>query len=540
MKSIMEAITLNDRDMREHFWTQDALHFGHPLTPLFASYMVPAITAGTLSAMTTLRAPVQQFIGKVYDGYFYQAVVPAPGDPEEQMRIHQQTLHALMDHQNERFQATVVRQILPLYAEIDAMSQRTLTPEDAAKGLKRLEAIYRELWELHFLVVLPRGAVSAVFEEVYHEAFPDRDPAEVYALVLGTMNKSLETDRGLWQLAQLAKDNREVADCFQAPDIWACLLATRNGQPFLDALQTFLDNYGWRSVTSHEFVEPTWREDPRHALAVVKSFMDNGFDFDARLAQVQQDRERKVQEVLSQIDDPLLKQKFLDVHAMTLQAWAIDEDHHFYIDAMLPAKCRPFLKQVGALLTTEGHLTTPDDIFFCYLDEVLDALDTATPAKVLSALAAQRRQEYERQKTTKPQATFGTPPERRPQDPMMTRIFGEGAPSVEGSTRVVRGFGASPGVYRGRARVIHSPQDFAMVAPGEILVCRTTTPAWTALFGVVGAVVTDTGGILSHAATVAREYAIPCVVGTRIATARFRDGDQLVVDGSEGTVLAHG
>jgi pyruvate,water dikinase len=79
-----------------------------------------------------------------------------------------------------------------------------------------------------------------------------------------------------------------------------------------------------------------------------------------------------------------------------------------------------------------------------------------------------------------------------------------------------------------------------MVAPGEILVCRTTTPAWTALFGVVGAVVTDTGGILSHAATVAREYAIPCVVGTRIATARFRDGDHLVVDGSEGTVLAHG
>jgi pyruvate,water dikinase len=83
---------------------------------------------------------------------------------------------------------------------------------------------------------------------------------------------------------------------------------------------------------------------------------------------------------------------------------------------------------------------------------------------------------------------------------------------------------------------VAGPEEFDRVQPGDVLVCRTTTPPWTMLFPLVGAIVTDSGGILSHCATVAREYGIPAVVGTRQATRLLEDGEKVIVDGGAGTV----
>ena len=96
--------------------------------------------------------------------------------------------------------------------------------------------------------------------------------------------------------------------------------------------------------------------------------------------------------------------------------------------------------------------------------------------------------------------------------------------------------GVSPGTVCGTARAVHSIDEFAAVEPGDILVCRTTDPAWTPLFGVAAAVVTETGGMLSHAAIVARELGIPAVLGIADALTRIRNGATLEVDGTLGTV----
>jgi phosphoenolpyruvate synthase/pyruvate phosphate dikinase len=101
---------------------------------------------------------------------------------------------------------------------------------------------------------------------------------------------------------------------------------------------------------------------------------------------------------------------------------------------------------------------------------------------------------------------------------------------------VLKGTGASPGTACGTARTVHSIDEFATVRPGDILVCRTTDPAWTPLFGVAAAVVTETGGMLSHAAIVAREFGIPAVLGIADALTRIRTGATLEVDGTQGTV----
>jgi phosphoenolpyruvate synthase/pyruvate phosphate dikinase len=86
------------------------------------------------------------------------------------------------------------------------------------------------------------------------------------------------------------------------------------------------------------------------------------------------------------------------------------------------------------------------------------------------------------------------------------------------------------------ARVVSGPDDFGRVSGGDVLVCTTTTPAWTPLFPSLAALVTDTGGILCHAAVVAREYGLPAVVGTEVATRVIPDGVAVRVDGATGEV----
>jgi pyruvate,water dikinase len=89
-------------------------------------------------------------------------------------------------------------------------------------------------------------------------------------------------------------------------------------------------------------------------------------------------------------------------------------------------------------------------------------------------------------------------------------------------------------------RIITDVDDVARLRPGEVLVCRTTDPAWTVLFGVAAALITDGGGVLSHAAIVAREYAIPAVVGTGAATSTLADGQVVTVDGTAGSITIDG
>lgn len=101
---------------------------------------------------------------------------------------------------------------------------------------------------------------------------------------------------------------------------------------------------------------------------------------------------------------------------------------------------------------------------------------------------------------------------------------------------VIKGVAASPGKVTAAACILHGPEDFGKMRAGNILVAPITTPAWTPLFAMAAAVVTDVGGPLSHGSIVAREYGIPAVLGTGIATRRIRDGQTVTVDGSVGTI----
>jgi pyruvate,water dikinase len=117
----------------------------------------------------------------------------------------------------------------------------------------------------------------------------------------------------------------------------------------------------------------------------------------------------------------------------------------------------------------------------------------------------------------------------------LARFFGPtlAEPQRDG---VIKGIGASAGIVRGTARLVRTLDEVDRLSRGEILVTYATAPPWTPLFAIAAAVVTDTGGMLSHCAVVAREYGIPAVVGSKTATQRIADGALITVDGTAGTV----
>jgi pyruvate,water dikinase len=115
-----------------------------------------------------------------------------------------------------------------------------------------------------------------------------------------------------------------------------------------------------------------------------------------------------------------------------------------------------------------------------------------------------------------------------------------GSSQEEHTADVLRGLAASRGVYEGPARRVSGPAEFGRIVQGDVLVTESTSEAFNILLPLLGALVTDSGGLLSHSAIVAREYGIPGVVGTREATDRIADGTRVRVDGDAGevTVLA--
>jgi pyruvate,water dikinase len=196
---------------------------------------------------------------------------------------------------------------------------------------------------------------------------------------------------------------------------------------------------------------------------------------------------------------------------------------------------RPVALALGAKLVASGALGGRDDVFFLHTDELARLAAGQLPEA--RDVVAERRNTLERAARLVPPASLGAPlPAGFEQNPMFAKMFGFGAARpVTGN--VVHGIGVSRGTFRGRARVVLDLDDADRVEPGDVLVCPFTAPPWTPLFAIAGAVVTDVGGVLSHSAIAAREYAIPCVSGTGSATRAIPDGAVVTVDGAAGTVV---
>jgi pyruvate,water dikinase len=217
-------------------------------------------------------------------------------------------------------------------------------------------------------------------------------------------------------------------------------------------------------------------------------------------------------------------------------AAVVHEDHNFWIDQRLFYHVRRLILEFGGRLAQAGMLDAVNDVLYLTLDELQNGQEIP-----MKHLVQERKTEMEHFSQVTPPPMLGTAPAFEMTDggSMVRAMFkGEMSPAPTGNSEMnkVKGLPGSAGVTRGTARVIHSLAEAGKLQPGDVLVAIATEPPWTPLFATASAIVTDSGGVLSHSAVVAREYRIPAVVGTGHATSTFHDGQLLEVDGNAGTV----
>ncbi len=348
-------------------------------------------------------------------------------------------------------------------------------------------------------------------------------------------NVTTEMDLMLWQTAQTMRSDEATLTFIQTHD--ATFLAEQylaNSLPVVAqrAVAAFLAKYGMRGLAEIDFGRTRWRENPVQVMQMIQSYLRIGDPTQAPDA-VFQRGEAAAQALLDDLVVALRQQPNGAVKA-ALVPWlakrmralaGLRESPKFFIINLFGI-VRAGLLESGEELVVQGVLNRADDLMFLHLKE-LQAL-AAGYAIDWKALVKERRALYDREKL-------------RNQIPRVLlsdgRAFYEGMRSTNGDQAgVITGSPVSPGVIEGIVHVVFDPHD-AQLAPGEILVCPGTDPAWTPLFLAAGGLVMEVGGLMTHGSVVAREYGIPAVVGVHEATTRLKTGQRIRVDGSSGEIV---
>lgn len=416
----------------------------------------------------------------------------------------------------------------------------------ASKSTREIAAFLEEVredrarqWELHFLAVSPVMGCTFAFVEAYESIFGPSEDGEHYQMLQGFPNKSAEAGQALYDIAQQATPEiRELLIFTPVERIFAELDRTRAGTCFASKLDGYLEAYGWRS-DNFELANPSWREEPVPMLHNLRGFLrEDATDPREEQARAGQERDGLVAGMMARAPGDEARRQIEMLLKAAQQYPPVQENHNFYIDQMNTVLLRLPLLEAGRRLAADGSLAGPDDVFYLGVEEIQQA--AAKPDPQWKSAAAQRRSERWRWWNVLPPLFIGTPPPPdAPADPVLERFFGLGMELSE-EPSVIRGHGASKGTVTGRAKVVQNLGESDKLEPGDILVCEMTMPSWTPLFSIIGGVVADSGGVLSHCAIVAREYRIPCVVGTVNGTRRIKDGQSLTVDGAKGLVRING
>ena len=529
----------------KHFWTADLMHWPNGVSPLSATMDLAPFGRGLVTAADTLAMPFSNMHFKVIHSYVYNAVEPYSLDPAKMEQRMAEMQGKMMEH----VPGLLDRWRNEYEPEVRSINNETLHGDYAKLGDRDLAALLETLvakrereGELHFLAVFPAMGAVMFYEQVYTDLFGEPRGGEHLQLLQGFPNKSYEANTAVWRLAMEARRRPPVLAIIQGvppAQAHAALAATDEGRAFRGAVDEFLDEYGWRA-NEFDMAVPTWKEDPAMAYSLIREFaVRDDYDPEAEfrsLVAAREAREKLLRDELS--GSPEQAGMFQMVLGGAQQYLPIQEDHNFFIDQQGVAVERVPVLDAARRLESAGRIDRPADIFFLELDELLDALRDGKGD--LHQLVVSRRHQWSEDRATTPPPALGTPPPPEAEDnPMFAKFFGA-PPEENPDPRLINGNAASAGKTTGIARVILSLDDGDRLRSGEILVCPATMPPWTPLFGIASAVVTDHGGVLSHTAIVAREYRIPAVVGTKVATSLVKDGQTITVDGDAGIVTLEG
>ncbi len=550
---------------RELLWILDDLHIPNPVSPLFFDIGGWWLTCDHM--FRRFGTPfAADWLAKNVNGYVYHAAVGADAAVQVESTEYQARyvprvprgewpdqigayLGFVLPHYAENFYDWWRDRLRPEIERNFAILDQALAREPSLLELSVLLEdaidIHDRHWKIHWMLNFAQFSATIGLNATIAEVVGEVDPALVGRLQSSTDDRNWDSIRALWVMKEEIKVDGELRSAFSgetAAQVLRALAGSDRGRRFLaEHLDPYRAEFGAKTIWSHEFVYPTWRENPAPALEAVRGYLETDYDYPATLAAVEQDLASAGEELLSGVAAGEGRERLERALSLAQRMNPLTPDHHFYIDQGTNAYLRLVAVAIGRRLVEAGALDDPEDVIFLRYNEVrvLMADQSAFPAR---DLVGDRRDDRERSFALRPPEWIGTATEAQLAFPYYT-LWGFPEkfhrPRPERSD-LIEGLAGSPGVVEGIARCVSSLDEFDQVQPGEILVCRMTNPAWVVLFTKIGGLVTDAGGVASHSAVVAREFGLPAVVGTSIATERIATGDRVRVNGTTGTVELFG
>jgi pyruvate,water dikinase len=314
-------------------------------------------------------------------------------------------------------------------------------------------------------------------------------------------------------------------DPLPTPERLRRIAAAPGGEAWLADLREFLSRFGQRCPKEFDIGAVRWSEDPTMILELVRAGLASpaGESVDERLLRLASERRRAVAAACAA--SPLWRRPILRALARLVELYMPLREAPKHNAMFVFQRMRQAAQELGARLVARGTLDTRDDVFFLEWPE-LQGLFAEPPREIPArgALIRERRERlarFEREKPPDFVRSDGVPVEEH---------WDEAGP--EGA---LRGVGVSSGSAQGPVRILRAPDPGAM-AEGDVIVMEFADPGWTPLFPRAAAIVMEVGGLMCHAAVVARELGVPAAFGVREATSRLKDGERVRVDGASGAV----
>jgi pyruvate,water dikinase len=430
-------------------------------------------------------------------------------------------------------------------AQLSLLSEVDLREASAKQLLAHVETILAfnaAAWD-----TAVRTSVAWIFGELLFRGVLDwfvRPLKDVDPIVFlrGFASQTMAGERERQVLIQHASESSEIIACLtqhSAAEALEQLARLPSGSRWLEELERFARTYG-HAAARHDYLHPSPADDLTASIqAIQTSLAVGGSGIAERQQLVAREREKATSQAMEALARaPLRRALFRRALAWAQEGASIREDVFFHALRGWPLARGAILEQ-GRRMTRAGVLAAPEDVFFLMWDELREILEQPdAPATHWRQLVAKRRQEYETRSRLLPPPRVpaqGTPLGLPGRLKMKLKRLLVGAP-VENDADHLHGSPASPGTVTGPARIIHSTAEFGRLRAGDVLVAQATTPEWIPAFAVVAAVVTDSGGPLSHSSIVAREFGIPAVMGVLVATRTIMEGQLISVNGSLGLV----
>lgn len=570
---------------KEQFWYLDKIHAPEPMPPLDLIFQEAwQISLSQYTTRVFCIPPAQGIAQRMVGGYMYICAIAPPPDEiiGEKAVLFEKRVFYVFEHYDELWDKWLIK-FKALGEEMKAVEIPAELPKfvpedqvlpaptgcyvsyDLIESFDRLVNQMIKGWQYHFEMLNLTYLAYLMFADVARKLFPGINESAIGKMVAGAYVSMFRPEEELCKLSRLAHSTPEVADILKngssVEEKIAELEKRPAGQRWLEEYEKAKDPWFYVSCGSGWYHhEGSWITDPEIPYSYIKSYLerlDKGETIERALDKINKEREAVIAKYMALIKTDEDRKAFDDAYKTVRTIYRYAEDHLFWVEHWFHTIWFSKIRKLGTLMVDADMIETVDDIFMFNRYEIPELLtevatgwalgvDIPMRGSYYKAKAAKRKKILEAARAWNPTPALGVPPEEVA-EPFTIMLWGVTTDRVQewlkgvdetatGDISEIKGFASSAGVAEGPARVLRRLKEIVDIQPGEIIVCPTTNPSWAPVFTKIKAAVTDIGGLTSHAAIVCREYGVPSVTGTGLATTVIKTGDIIKVDGDTGVV----